>query len=146
MTSYRDDYPPDRYIYLPYQACSIHSHTKSRKFGFLIIISPISSHLCLSRPQLYHHLRTWSLDIPLNRSMPWSVLVAMVVDRHFRSGYGLEWNERQIGGLGLQYTRTDDSGTLQLTSPYPSELGRFSAGCPAGPSVNSYNILAFAIG
>jgi len=33
---------------------------------FLIMISPMSSDLCLSRPQLYHYLRTRSNVIPLN--------------------------------------------------------------------------------
>jgi hypothetical protein len=35
-----------------------------------MMISPISSHLSLSRPQLYHHLGTWSVVIPLYRSIP----------------------------------------------------------------------------
>jgi hypothetical protein len=39
---------------------------------FLMIISPISSDLSLSRPELYHHLRTQSQVIPLNRSTQWS--------------------------------------------------------------------------
>jgi len=36
------------------------------------MICPISSHLSLSRPQLYDHLRTPSKFIPLYLSMPWS--------------------------------------------------------------------------
>jgi len=36
------------------------------------MICPISADLSLSRPQLYHHLRTRSQDIPLYLSMPWS--------------------------------------------------------------------------
>jgi len=39
---------------------------------FLMMISPISSHLFSSRPQLYHHLRTQSYVIPLYFSMLWS--------------------------------------------------------------------------
>jgi len=69
----------------------------------------------------------------------------MGLDRHFGSWYGSEQNRSQIGGPGRQYTRTVDSGTVRLTSPYLSELSVFSEGCIAGPSVNSYNMLAFAI-
>ena len=45
--------------------CTIHS----LKSQFLIMISLISSHLSLSRPQLYHHLITRSYVIPLYLSM-----------------------------------------------------------------------------
>jgi len=49
------------------------THTQnSHKSQFLIMISPMSSYLSLSRPQLYHHLRTWCSVIPLYLSMPWS--------------------------------------------------------------------------
>jgi len=37
---------------------------------FLIMISPISSHPSLSRPQLYHYIRTHRAVIPLYLSMP----------------------------------------------------------------------------
>jgi len=47
------------------------------------------------------------------------------------------------GGLGRQYTRTVNSGTVRWTFHNPSELGGLSAGCPAGPSVDSYNALVF---
>jgi len=40
----------------------------------LMMISPISSDLSLSCPQLYHHLRTQSNVIPLYLSMRWSSL------------------------------------------------------------------------
>jgi len=41
--------------------CRIRTCTQSSlKSQCLIIMSPISSHLYLSHPQLYHHLRTWS--------------------------------------------------------------------------------------
>jgi hypothetical protein len=36
------------------------------------MISPLSSHLSLCHPQLYHHLRTQSKLIPLYLSMQWS--------------------------------------------------------------------------
>ena len=73
------------------------------------------------------------------------VLLATGLDGHIRSGYGSEVNRRQIGSPGCQEIRTVNSGTIPSTCPYPSELGGFSAGCTAGPSVNSYNMLAFAI-
>jgi len=72
-------------------------------------------------------------------------VLATGLDRHFGSGYESEPNQSQIGGPGRQSTQTVDSGTVPSTSPYLSELGRISAGCIAGPSVNSYNMLAFAI-
>jgi len=49
------------------------THTRnSVKSQFLMMISPISSHVSPSRPQLYPHLRTRSWVIPLYLSMPWS--------------------------------------------------------------------------
>jgi len=39
---------------------------------YLMIIYHLSTHLYLSRPQLYHHLGTWSQHIPLYLYMPWS--------------------------------------------------------------------------
>jgi hypothetical protein len=59
-TSYRCYFPPDRDSYLPYRGWSIDSHTKFSKSQFLMMISPISSDLFLSRAQLNHHLRTRS--------------------------------------------------------------------------------------
>jgi len=74
-----------------------------------------------------------------------NLLLATVLDCHFGSGSRLELNHSQIGSLRSQYTETVDSGTVQSTSPYKSEFGGFSVGCSAGPSVNTYNMLAFAI-
>jgi len=48
------------------------THKIRFKSQFLIIISPISSHLSLSRHQLYRCLRTQSYVIALYLSMPWS--------------------------------------------------------------------------
>jgi len=39
---------------------------------FLILISPIPSHLTFSCSQLYHFVRTCRYVIPLNLSMPWT--------------------------------------------------------------------------
>jgi len=61
-------------------------------------------------------------------------------------GTGSEPNRCQIGGPGCQYTRTVNSGPVRCKSPNPSELGRLSAGRPAGPSVDLYNVLVFAAG
>jgi hypothetical protein len=69
-TSYRCYYLHDRDSYLPYLGWSIDLHTKFSKSQFLMMISPISSDLCLSCAQLYHHLRTRSSVIPLYLSMP----------------------------------------------------------------------------
>ena len=75
-----------------------------------------------------------------------SIVLATVPDRHFGSGSGSELNRCQIGGPGCQYTRTVNSGLVRCNSPNPSELGRLSAGRPAGPSVDLYNVLVFAVG
>jgi hypothetical protein len=68
-----------------------------------------------------------------------------VPDCHFGSGSRLEPNCRQIGGPGPQFTETVNSGMVQSICPYPSELRRSSAGPPAGPFLNTYTALPFAI-
>jgi len=72
-------------------------------------------------------------------------VLATVPDRHFKSGSRSKLNHYQIGGLGCLYTRTVNSGMVQWKSPKPSELGGLSAGCPAGPSINSYKALVVAV-
>ena len=62
-----------------------------------------------------------------------------------RSGYGSDPTHFLIGGTGCQYTRTVNSGTVRWKSHNPSELCELAAGCPAGPSVDSYNALVFAV-
>ena len=61
------------------------------------------------------------------------------------SGYGSEPTCFQISAPGRQYTQTVNSDPVQWTSHNMSELGGLSAGCPAGPSVNSYHAFVFAI-
>jgi len=74
------------------------------------------------------------------------LVLAPVVDRHFGCGSGSEPNHCQIGAQGCHYTRTVNSATVRCKSPNPSELGGLSAGRPAGPSVDLYNVLVFAVG
>jgi len=75
------------------------------------------------------------------------VVLATVPDRHFGSGSGSKPNRCQIGGPGsIQQTRTVNSGTVRCKCPNPSGLGVLSAGHPAGPSVDLYNVLVFAVG
>jgi hypothetical protein len=59
-TTYGCNYTPDRDTYLQYQGWQIESHTKFSQSHFFMMISPISSHLSLPHPQLYHHLNTRS--------------------------------------------------------------------------------------
>jgi hypothetical protein len=124
--------------------------TSSR--GIICIIC----HQVLCHPVLCHpsehgtstmgkHLLAKSHITNLNKLTESDVVLAAVLDRHFGSRSGSEQNPGQIGRLGRQQTRTVNSGMVQLTSRYPSELGGFSAGCTAGPSVNIYTILAFII-
>jgi hypothetical protein len=72
-------------------------------------------------------------------------LVATVPDRHFGSGSGSKPNHCQIGGPGRQLTRTAHSGMVPWLTPNPSELGGLSAGHPAGPSIDSYQAVVFAV-
>ena len=74
------------------------------------------------------------------------LVLATVPDRHLGSGSGSEPNRCQIGGPGCQHTRTVNSGTVRCKSPNQSGLGGLSAGRPAGPSVDLYNVLIFAVG
>jgi len=71
-------------------------------------------------------------------------VLATVQDRHFGSGSGLEPNLRKSDGLGCQYTRTVNPGTVGWLNPNLSEFGRSSADCLAGPSIDSYKGLVFA--
>ena len=73
------------------------------------------------------------------------IVLATVQQWRFGSEYGSEPTRSQIGGLGRHYTRTVNSGTVRWTSHNASELGGLSAGCPAGPSVDSYNALVFSL-
>jgi hypothetical protein len=63
-------YTPDRdftcHIRDGYLACK----QNSLKSQCVMMILPISSHLSLSRPQLYHYRKTRSLVIPVYFSMP----------------------------------------------------------------------------
>jgi len=83
--------------------------------------------------------------------MSWSrgntvyIVLATIPDRHFGSGSGSKLNGCQIGGLGFQLTRTAHSGMVPWKTPNPSELGGLSAGRPAGPSIDSYKALEFAV-
>ena len=74
------------------------------------------------------------------------VVSMTVLDRHFGSGSGSEPNHCQMGGPGCLQTRTVNSGTVRWKSPNPSALGWSSAGRPACPSVDFYNVLVFAVG
>jgi len=65
-------YMRDWHWYLLCRRWYLDSRTKFTMSQFLMIFSPISSHLSLSCPQLYYSLRTWSQIIPLNLSMSWS--------------------------------------------------------------------------
>jgi len=74
------------------------------------------------------------------------VVLATVPGRHSGYGSGSTPNCCQIGGPGWEHTRTVHLGTVQCSSPNMSGLGGLSAGRPAGPSVDLYNVLVFALG
>ena len=63
-----------------------------------------------------------------------------------RVGSRSKQKRSKIGGLHCQYTATIFSGTVQWMSPNQSELGSWSAGRAAGPSVDLYNVPVFAVG
>lgn len=73
------------------------------------------------------------------------LVLGMVRDHRLGSGSRSEQTWRQHGGPRPPLTRTVDLGTVKETSPYPPPLGGWSAGCPAGLCVNTYNALAFPI-
>jgi len=73
------------------------------------------------------------------------VELAMVQECRFGSGSGSNPNHGHIGGRDCQPTRTINSGTVRCKAPNLYELGGLSVGRPAGPSVDSYNALAFAV-
>jgi len=80
------------------------------------------------------------------RSVSYTYLVvAMVLDHHFRSGSRSNPNHWQIGGPGCQWTQTFTWGTVRWLTLNPFELGGLSAGHPAGPSIDSIKALAFAV-
>ena len=60
-TSYRCNYTPDRDSYLLYGDGQLTCTQDSLKSQFLIMISPAPSHLSLSCPQFYHHLKTMNV-------------------------------------------------------------------------------------
>jgi hypothetical protein len=74
------------------------------------------------------------------------LVLVTVLDCLFGSGSGSELNRCQIGGRGCHYTRTVNWCTVRCKSPNQSGLGGLSAGCPAGPSVDVFNVLVFAVG
>ena len=73
------------------------------------------------------------------------VVIATVPDHHFGCGSGSKPNRCQIGSPGRQSTGSVDSGTVRLLTPNLSELGRLSAGHPAGPPTDPYKALVFAV-
>lgn len=74
-----------------------------------------------------------------------TLLLEMVLDCSFGSGYQSVLYHGHIGSTGSQYTRTVHSGTVRWISQNLSELGGSSAGCPAGTSVDSFNAFVFAV-
>ena len=72
------------------------------------------------------------------------IVLSTDLEHHFGSGSGLEPNPRQNGSHDCQSTRNVNSGTVQWISHNPSQLAVLVADCPAGPSVDSYNAMAFA--
>jgi len=74
-----------------------------------------------------------------------TVVLATILDRHFGSGSGSKPNRCQNGSPGRQKTRTAHLVTVPWKTPNPSELGGLSAGRPAGPSLDSYKAVEFAV-
>jgi len=73
------------------------------------------------------------------------LVLGKVADRWRRSRSELKSIGCQIGGPSCHYTQTVNLGTVQCKFPYLFELGRLSAGWPAGPLGNSYNAPDFEI-
>jgi len=86
----------------------------------------------------------WIDGLCFNMCPGWDEVIATDQDRRFGSRSWSELNYCNICGPGRQYTWTGNSGMVQWTSPPQSDLGGYSLGCPAGPSVDLYNAIAFA--
>ena len=69
----------------------------------------------------------------------------MVADHHIGYGSGLNLNRCRIGHPGCQHPNTVNLGAVGCKFPNLSELGELSQCRPAGPFVDSYNALAFAV-
>jgi hypothetical protein len=105
-------------------------------FEVLPVLSPALWGLSSALPNLSSALPDLTL----------ALVLATVLERHFGSGSGSEPTRCQIGGPGCQHTPTVNSGTVRCKSPNPSWLGGLSAGRPAGPAVDLYNILVSVVG
>jgi hypothetical protein len=70
----------------------------------------------------------------------------MVPNCQFRSVSDSEPNRPQSDSPDYQDTHLVKSGMVKGKSPKQSRVHLASAGCPAGPFVDSSNVLAFAIG
>jgi len=79
-----------------------------------------------------------SMILGICRHYSWLVW-AMVQDHGFGSESCSIHNGCQVGGPGCPYIRTLIWGMVHWKPPNPSDLGWLPTGCPAGPSVDSYN-------
>ena len=86
---------------------------------------------CRNQRYIYHSGESFLLEL------------TMVPDCPFQFRSATKPNCYKIGSPGRQDTQTVNLGTLQWKSPNRSELGGLSAGCPVGPSVDSYNAFVF---
>jgi hypothetical protein len=76
-----------------------------------------------------------------DRTLQFGLVVALVLDCHFKFGPGSDQNHQFITGQFWETTRTVNSCKIQWTSLKLSELGRLSV----GPSVDLYNVLVVAV-
>jgi len=85
----------------------------------------------------------WICMINVSVAQPnlFHVVLAIIPNRRFGTGSGSEPNRCWIGSFCSQSMQTVHSCMVQWKCPKPSELGGWSAGRPAGPSVDSYNAL-----
>jgi hypothetical protein len=73
------------------------------------MISPISSHLSLSCPQLNHHLRTQKYIVPIHLSMPWPY----VITKH-----SLDWVHAVLHTPSKAYTEHSIHWVLDHSKAY----------------------------
>jgi len=69
----------------------------------------------------------------------------MVLDHCIRSVSRFILNDCQFCRPGGRFTKTINSGIFRPKSPNTSQLGTLSVCHPAGPSVDSYNAVVFAV-
>jgi len=110
--------------------------------GLAKIIEKVHISTNVESPETDLHIaeNTWCINYTEN-----GLVLPMAPDGCVRSGSRSKPNHCQIVSWCCKNTRTVNLCTVQRISPNPSESDWLSASRPAGPSVDSYYALVFAV-